>query len=122
MYMYDYMYIHAEFSPGLFSMVLRHATCLEFYLVTLIKTESKKKEKKNRKETLYYYNHLNLHSLRVNWNTRHLIKIHRTHPSILGSLYHRVLICVKLNHCHAYFRCRVFQLIPLFFPRGVKCK
>ena len=35
----------------------------------------------------------------------------RTHPSILGSLIVRVLICVNLNHFHAHFRCRVFQLI-----------
>ena len=33
----------------------------------------------------------------------HLIKNHRTHPSILGSLVIGVLICVKLNHCHTHF-------------------
>ena len=56
-----------EFSPGLFSMVLRHATCLEFYLITLKRNWIQKKRKKNRKETLYYYNNLNLHSLLSLW-------------------------------------------------------
>ena len=46
----------------------------------------------------------------VNWNIQCLIKIHRMHPSILGSPIVRVLICVKLNHCHAYFRCRIFYI------------
>ena len=53
----------------------------------------------------------------VNWNTQHLIKINRTHPLILGSLVIRVLICVKLNHCHAHFWCRIFQLFLLMYFR-----